>query len=163
MAELRAWQIDQIQSLLARFPLSYGLMVEGLRNYLQWTTHPSKLRCLWVPVCGPMLWVQNQGRKTKLSERVETLLIVAENEQKTQKLLPPRASVSLLIHWLYSIKLFLRGRWGLNSFSGIFLQPPMKWVIATQSLTVILFSKKIKLGKRQLFCLNNSEQTSITT
>lgn len=156
-------KLIQTQSLLARFPLSYGLLVEGLRKYLQRRTHPSKLCCLWVPVCGPMLWVQNQGRKTKLSKRVGTLLIVTKNEQKTQKSPRPSASLSLSIYWVRSIKLFLRGWWGLNSFSDIFWQPPMTWVMAVRSLIVILFSKNIKLRKRQLFCLNNSEQTSITT
>lgn len=156
-------KLIQTQSLLAKFALSYWLLVEGLRKYLQWRTHPSKRCCLRVLVCGPALWVQNQGRKTKLSKRAETLLTVAQNEQKTQNKLPLSASLSLTIYWVCSIKLFFRGWWGLNSFSDIFWQPPMKWVIAVQSLVVISFSKKIKPGKRQLFYLNNSDQTSVTT
>lgn len=106
----------QTQRLLPRFPLSYGLLGEGLRKYLKQRTHPSELCCLWVPVCGPTLWVGNQGRKTKLNKRVETLLKVALNEQKTQKSLPLSASLSLSIYWLCSIKLFLTGCWSLKFF-----------------------------------------------
>lgn len=66
---------------------SYLLLMafKGLRNYVQWRTHPFNLCWLWVLVSSPMFWILHQGRKAISSKRAGTLLTVVQNERKKQQ------------------------------------------------------------------------------